>query len=209
MIFKRKIMFLVLSLVLVSVLVVGCSSSDGDTPPASSESEPTSETEVVGLTEAFAEGPTILTSIGQSADVEMIKALMDNAGISYTMDKLVMADGLGDAKTLILAVGGSSKGLGAAGIDADDEISRTTDLINAAKANDVKIIAMHIGGENRRGELSDKFITPSLENADYIIAVMEGNNDGLFTKIASEKNIPIDLVSSISDAIEPLKGAYK
>lgn len=209
MIFKRKMMFLILSLVLVSVLIVGCSSSDSDTPPASNEGEPTSETEAVGLTEAFAEGPTILTSIGQSADVEMIKALMDNAGINYTMDKLVMADGLGDAKTLILAVGGSSKGLGAAGIDADDEISRTTDLINAAKANDVKIIAMHIGGENRRGELSDKFITPSLENADYIIAVKEGNNDGLFTKIASEKSIPIDLVSSISDAIEPLKGAYK
>ena len=202
-------MFLIVSLILVSVLVVACGSSDNNTPPASSDGATNGSTEVVGLTEAFVEGPTILTSVGQSADVEMIKALMDNAGISYTMDKLVKADGLGDAKTLILAVGGSSKGLGAAGIDADDELSRTTDLIDAAKENGVNIIAMHIGGENRRGELSDKFIRPSLENADYIIAVEEGNNDGLFTDIASKNSIPMDLVASISEAIEPLKNAYK
>lgn len=202
-------MFLIVSLILVSVLVVACGSSDNNTPPASSDGATNGSTEVVGLTEAFVEGPTILTSVGQSADVEMIKALMDNAGISYTMDKLVKADGLGDAKTLILAVGGSSKGLGAAGIDADDELSRTTDLIDAAKENGISIIAMHIGGENRRGELSDKFITPSLENADYIIAVEEGNNDGLFTDIASKNSIPMDLVASISEAIEPLKNAYK
>lgn len=202
-------MFLIVSLILVSVLVVACGSSDNNTPPASSDGATNGSTEVVGLTEAFVEGPTILTSVGQSADVEMIKALMDNAGISYTMDKLVKADGLGDAKTLILAVGGSSKGLGAAGIDADDELSRTTDLIDAAKENGVNIIAMHIGGENRRGELSDKFIRPSLEKADYIIIVEEGNNDGLFTDIASDNSIPIDLVASISEAIEPLKNAYK
>lgn len=202
-------MFLIVSLILVSVLVVACGSSDNNTPPASSDGATNGSKEVVGLTEAFVEGPTILTSVGQSADVEMIKALMDNAGISYTMDKLVKADGLGDAKTLILAVGGSSKGLGAAGIDADDELSRTTDLIDAAKENGVNIIAMHIGGENRRGELSDKFIRPSLEKADYIIIVEEGNNDGLFTDIASDNSIPIDLVASISEAIEPLKNAYK
>ena len=35
-----------------------------------------------------------------------------------------------DCKTLILAVGGSSKGLGAAGIDADQELARTDALIS-------------------------------------------------------------------------------
>ena len=68
---------------------------------------------------------------------------------------------------------------------------------------------MHIGGENRRGELSDKFIGPSAGSADYIIVVEEGNKDGLFTNIASDNNIPMDVVTSIADAVEPLQKAFK
>jgi hypothetical protein len=191
--------------IVLSMMLVSCGSSDdGNTSDTSGESK-----EVQGLTEAFAEQPAMLTSIGQSADVEMIKALMDNAGLEYEMDKLITGDEIGDEKTLILAVGGSSKGLGAAGIDADSELDRTNKLIEAAKDKDIKIIAMHVGGENRRGELSDKFIGPSAGGADYIIVVDEGNKDGMFTDIASKNDIPMDVVTSIADAIEPLKKAFK
>lgn len=212
MIFKRKSILLVLAIVLMSMVVVACGSSDNGGTPAGSTPAGAGDggaSEVAGLTEAFAEQPTLLTSIGQSADVEMVKALMDNVGLEYTLDKSVTADGLGDAKTLILAVGGSSKGLGAAGIDAEDELKRTDDLIKAAKDNDVKIIAMHIGGENRRGELSDKFVDPAFKDADYIIIVEEGNKDGIFTNIATGNNIPMDIVASIADAVEPLQKAFK
>ena len=51
-----------------------------------------------------------------------------------------------DCKTLILAVGGSSKGLGAAGIDADQELARTDALISAAKEKGIIVLALHTGG---------------------------------------------------------------
>ena len=205
MINKRHKKILITMVLALSIFTVACGSSSDSQPVKSNENAQ----EVKGLEEAFAEYPIMLTSIGQSADVEMIKALMGSAQIEHEVNKMVTANDLGDVKTLILAVGGSSKGLGAAGIDADEEIERTKDLVNAAKENGVKVIAMHVGGETNRGELSDKFIRPACEQADYIIVVESGNNDGLFTTIASEGAIPMDSVAGITDAIEPLKGAFK
>lgn len=206
---KKNILFSIITILLVLVLA-GCGSSQpAETQTTAGTSESTGQAQVQGLTEAFAESPTLLTSVGQSADVEMVKALMDNAGLEYRMEKIATAEDLGDAKTMILAVGGSSKGLGAAGIDENQELDRALALIDAAVANDVKIITMHIGGENRRGELSDKFIGPACDNADYIIIVEDGNKDGLFTDLASKGNIPMDSVTSIADAMEPLTKAYK
>lgn len=200
---KKGLSLIVLTLVL-SMMMVACGSSDKDVADNGGGGA-----EVAELTEAFAEQPVILTSIGQSADVEMVKSLMDNGKLEYTLDKLITGSELGDEKTLILAVGGSSKGLGAAGIDADEELARTNELVQAAQDKEMKIIVMHIGGENRRGELSDKFIGPSASGADFIIIVEEGNKDGMFTKIASENDIPMNGVTSIADALEPLQKAFK
>ena len=201
---KKKGLSIIALALIISMMLVACGSSDNDVADTGG-----SGNEVVELTEAFAEQPVILTSIGQSADVEMIKALMDNGGLEYTIDKLIKGSELSNENTLILAVGGSSKGLGAAGINADDELARTKELVKAAQDKDIKIIAMHIGGENRRGELSDKFIGPSASGADYIIIVDDGNKDGMFTKIASDNDIPMNVVSSIADALAPLQKAFK
>lgn len=153
--------------------------------------------------------PILLTSVGQSADVQMVKALLKKGQIEATFDKSVTAEGIKGEKTLILAIGGSSKGLGAAGIKAEDEIARTEKLIKEAKAQGVKIIGMHIGGAARRGELSDKFVNAAAPHSDYLIVVSEGNKDGAFTKIAEENKIPMDTVEKITGALEPLKKAFE
>ncbi|MBC2397095.1 DUF6305 family protein [Clostridium tetanomorphum] len=209
---KRKmkgILGLLVSVALCTSLVA-CGSKTESKPKAGDKSATTeAKKEVKGLDKAIAEQPILLTSVGQSADLEMVKALMDNAALKYNLNKVVKANEIKDEKTLVLAVGGSSKGLGAAGIKVEDELKRTEELIKAAKDKKMTIIAVHVGGENRRGELSDKFIKPSLENANYIIVVESGNKDGLFTNIASEKNIPMDSVKSIADVMNPLKKAFK
>lgn len=153
--------------------------------------------------------PILLTSVGQSADVQMVKALLKKGGIDAIFDKDITASEIKDEKTLILAIGGSSKGLGAAGIKAEDEIVRAETLIQAAKDKGMKTIGMHIGGSGKRGELSDKFIYATAPKMDYLIVVKEGNQDGIFTKIAQENNIKLDSVNKIVEAVNPLKKAFE
>jgi hypothetical protein len=203
---KKTVTIILFAIFLIAVLAItGCSSD------TASESNDTAATEVTveGLTEAIAEQPVLLTSVGQSADVEMVKTMLSKSDIKLTMDAAATAEDLGDAKTLILAVGGSSKGLGAAGIDANQELERVSALIDAADEAGLTIIAVHIGGEARRGELSDKFIPPSFEKADYAIVVSTGDQDGLMKGLASDAGIPMDVVDTMADVIAPLKAAFK
>ena len=165
--------------------------------------------EVKGLEGPIAESPILLTSVGQSADVEMVKVMMDKGGLSPETNSLATEADLGDSKTLVLAIGGSSKGLVAAGIDANQELERVNKLIAAADEKGMTIIALHIGGEARRGDLSDKFVAPSFEKADYAIVVADGNKDGLMSDLASKAGIPMDEVTTMADVVEPLKAAFK
>lgn len=183
--------------------------------PAPAPSAPSTSTsteaagEVAGLTAPIAEGPALVTSGGQSADYQMIATVMGKVGMDYTVANLCTSADLGNAKTLIVVVGGSSKGLGAAGIDADGELARLTELLDGAKSAGLTVIAMHTGGEARRGELSDKFITPIFEKADYAIVVTSGDEDGLMSGICASKGIPMDGIKSISEVATVLPAAFK
>lgn len=153
--------------------------------------------------------PALLTSVGQSADVEMAKVLMTRMKLSFTKDSGIKAQALAssNAKTLVVVIGGSSKGLGAAGISADAELERTKALLSEAKKLGMKIIGLHIGGQARRGELSDRFINAAVSMCDYFIVVAEGNEDGLITKLCGTK-IPLDSVEKISQVGVPLAAAF-
>ena len=200
----KRISALALALAM-SLTLVACGGSGDASKPAATPSAPTTSTPAAPstgateLTEAFAESPILVTSGGQSADYQMIATVMGKVGMDYTVANLCTSADLGNAKTLIVVVGGSSKGLGAAGIDADGELARLTELLDGAKSAGLTVIAMHTGGEARRGELSDKFITPIFEKADYAIVVTSGDEDGLMSGICASKGIPMDGIKSISE----------
>lgn len=203
---KNKLRLIISLVVVLSLTIVGCSAGKTETP---SKDENKTQQEVKGIDGPIAEQPILLTSAGQSADVEMVKVMLDKSGLSYTLETMATEDNIGENKTLVLAIGGSSKGLGAAGIKPEDELDRVAKLITSAKEKGLKVISVHIGGEARRGELSDKFITPCLEVSDYILVVEEGNKDSLFTNVAGQKSIPMNTVKTMADVIEPLKLAFK
>ena len=159
---------------------------------------------------AFADKPAILTSIGQSADMEMIRVLLTRAGIPFKGDAVIQANELGSGdKTLILVIGGSSKGLGAAGISVEDEMKRTQALVSQAQTLSMKIIAVHVGGEARRGSLSDGFIKYAVPLADYVIVVSDGDKDGLISGLARDAKIPINKVDRISSVGAPLAASFR
>lgn len=166
--------------------------------------------QTLNLKAPIADKPALLTSSGQSADIEMVKVLLDRAKLPYKMDAKIAAPALAGtgAKSLVLVLGGSSKGLGAAGISAQAEIERTNALIAEAKKQGMKIIGLHVGGKGRRGEMSDKFLADAVPACDYVIVVGEANNDGLFDKLTGGK-VTLDTVEKISKLGEPLGKAFK
>ena len=193
------------------MILAGC--SGGNAPSSQSGSDATTPSdagsgELKSLTEPIAEQPVLITSAGQSADYEMIKVVLENNEIAFTANMLASKDDFGDAKTLVVAIGGSSKGLGAAGIDADAELKRVEQLLSDAKDAGLTIIAAHIGGDGRRGQLGDRYIEPCVKASDYTVVVEAGNADGLFTRIALDNDIPIAIVPSITEVIPALGDAF-
>ena len=112
--------------------------------------------------------PILLTSIGQSAEASMIKQLCVRGKIPYELNALAKAEELagGDKQprysALVAVVGGSAKGLGAAGINKEQELERSVALLEKARSLRMSIIIMHVGGvERRRRYYRDAFILRS------------------------------------------------
>lgn len=149
-----------------------------------------------------------ITSVGQSPDGMMVKVLMKKLKIEPDYDAMMKNDALKDQKILIAVVGGSSKGLGAAGIDKEEEKARALSLMEDAKKKGMKVIVMHVGGDGRRGDLSDMFITAATPMGDRVIVVKSGNADGIFTKSKAASAELIE-VENIQATGTPLEAAFK
>ena len=165
-------------------------------------------TTAIWASDFHAEQPLFITAAGQSQDVTMVKILAQKAGLKFTFDKLAKPDQLKDHSTLVLVTGGSTKGLGAANIDKDQELERVNSLIKAARDAKMNVITMHVGGPSRRGKLSDEFNKVTAENADCLIVVKSGDEDQLFSKTAEEKKIAIFLIDKIFDAGDVMKEIF-
>jgi hypothetical protein len=127
-----------------------------------------------------AEFPVLTTSAGQSADINTLNIIADEAGLKYdycdvpTIEMIDAGVGLGGAvpsegfhveiltdlekypiktpyKTIIFAIGASLKGMGASGLTLNDEEARLKKVIDYCKKNKIFIIATHLGGLAARG----------------------------------------------------------
>lgn len=212
---KKLLTLLLCLLMAMSMSVVAFAETAEEAPAeeaaAEAPAEETAEEPAAG--ETAEEGavtislPILMTSAGQSADVQMFNAIASRSGVEATARELVEADDIevGEYNTLVIVVGGSSKGLGAAGIDAEQEQARVDAIIEKLK-DSVTIVVAHIGGQARRGELSDGFINAVLPYAQYLIVVEEGDSDGLFSNYAAENNIPISICPDITSVGEVFAG---
>jgi hypothetical protein len=137
--------------------------------------------------------PVLTTSAGQSADVETLNVICEEAGVMYdycdvpTVDLIKAGVGLADKesgtgfhvevntdlsaypkgtpyKTVIFAIGASLKGMGASGLTVDAEVKRLEEIIEYCKQEKIFIIAMHAAGTSGRG-------APGSDNEKMIDAV--------------------------------------
>jgi len=137
--------------------------------------------------------PVLTTSAGQSADINTVNAIMEQAGVKYdycdvpTVAMVKAGVGLGGAKAktgfhievntdlarfktgtayqaVIFAIGASLKGMGASGLTVESEVKRVTEIIQYCKQNKLAVIGVHAGGQSKRG-------APGSDNERMIDAV--------------------------------------
>jgi hypothetical protein len=145
--------------------------------------------------------PVFVTSFGQSTDAAMLDTVMKRIGVDYVYNATATADALKGYKTVVIAVGASTKGLGAAGISESEETARAREIMDYIKANDVEVICCHIGGSARRGTLSDLYADMVMDESSLIVLKEDANFDYKFTKYAEEHNVPISLIYATKDAL--------
>ena len=155
-----------------------------------------------------AELPVLVTSSGQSLDAFTVKTLLTRAGVANEYKNLAKVADLDKAKTLVIAFGASVKGFGAAGITIDTELARTRDLLAAAKQKKIQVIGVHIGGAERRGGLSKDIVEMVAPASDWLVVWDDSNGDGYFTKLATEKKIPLTILKRPMETGTVLAAAF-
>ena len=174
-----------------------------------------------------AELPVLVASCGQSPGYSMLKVILMRAKLvhepkAYEVNPLATAEDLikmkeagTPYKTLIIVMGASLKGMGAAGISIDDELARTTKLIEEAQKQDITLIGAHIEGMKRRaqgaatGDNTDEMsIDTVAPNSKILLIHKDGDSDSRFTTIANAKNIPMIVVEKNLDLLEEMKKLF-
>lgn len=172
--------------------------------------------------EVKAELPVLITSCGQSNGPTTIKVVMQRLKMPYDIDPLATPEMLQAKakagtpyKSLIITMGASLKGMGAAGIQIEDELARAAALIAEARKEGVKIIGAHIEGLKRRaqgaaaGDTTDEqSIDAVAPNSNILLVYKEGNGDGRFTAISQAKKIPLIEFEKTIDLIPTLEKLF-
>lgn len=153
--------------------------------------------------------PILITCTGQTPGSLTLMGFFEAVKIKATHDMMILPSKMGGFKTLIIVMGASLKGLGAAGIDQDEEMERDTIVVKKAKDSGMKIIAAHIEGTARRNAIADKFITPFVPSADFLLVLEESNQDGLFTQLSEKYKIPLYVFKDFSELPAILEKMFK
>jgi len=185
--------------------------------------------------------PILTTSAGQSPDVETLNIVMEEAGIVYdycdvpTVEMLAAGVGLGGQqsregfhvqinadpakypkgtpyKAVIVAIGASLKGMGASGLTVESEAARVRKLLEYCREKKILVIAVHVGGESKRGPAgsdNERMIDAAAPLADFLIVTADSNKDGRFSKIAQEKKVPLTVIEYALGLVDTLKQVFQ
>jgi hypothetical protein len=185
--------------------------------------------------------PVLTTSAGQSQDVTTLNIVLEESGIKYdycdvpTPELLAAGVSLGGKesaagfhvesytdpgkfpkgtpyRTVIFAIGASLKGMGASGLTLETEESRLKKVIEYCQKNKIFMIAVHVGGESKRGAAgsdNERMIDAVAPYVNYLVVTNDSNKDGRFTKISKEKNIPLAQIEYALGLVDIVKQVFQ
>lgn len=152
--------------------------------------------------------PVLVTSIGQSLDAFQVQLVVKRTGVAFKYDPHATEEQLTGVKTLFLCIGASLKGMGDAGIKINDELSRASRLLDAAKSQGIYVVVLHMGGTDRRDALTNQIIDVTASRAQKLIIRSDSDADGVFAEIAKASNIPLIVVENAAALKQPLQDMF-
>ncbi len=155
-----------------------------------------------------AKGPVLVTSIGQNLAAYQVQLMLARTDVAFDYDPLGGVDLLEGKGTVLMAVGASVKGFGAAGITIEDELGRARTLAETARENDQLVIIVHATGKEGRDSLSNRLIEGVAPLADLLLGRQDGNDDGLFSDIAAEHEIPLVTFGNVVNLVATFKELF-
>ena len=156
--------------------------------------------------------PFLLTAAGQSPDVLMVKIIAEREKLDFTHKALAASADLDGMKTLLLVMGVSMKGLGAAGIKLDEEVTRVTQLIEDARAKNMPIIGMFAAGAGGRGgrdQLTDSLLEQVAPQVDYLVVIKTGDKDEFLKGLAEKHQIPLTYMETVVDMTKVVPAIFQ
>lgn len=152
--------------------------------------------------------PVALTSIGQSAEVQLINIILKKLEIEHFFSRFLEPSSIVEEKTLIISIGGSIKGLSSMGLNTEDEKKRAKELVNYCKEKDIKIIGVHLGGKQRRGDSSDEYLNIVIPHCEYLIVMNNSNYDNFFTKFAKNNNKQLKIIYKLKETEKVINNIF-
>lgn len=166
-----------------------------------------------GVSQSRFELPLLITCTGQTPDYLTVYNLTRELDIGAVNDPLtpfnpreMQEQGY---QTMIVVMGVSLRGLGAAGLNLQRELKRCELVFEKARELQIRIIGVHIGGEAGRNAIADRFITPFAPQCDYLMVLAKGNKDSLFNRIAEENKIPLNVFQTFAELSAIITAMFK
>ena len=152
-----------------------------------------------------------LTSAGQ-ADLPIVENILSGAGLvvdeDYTSDNLLKASTVEDGAAVIIVLGASGKGLGAAGTNVNEEVARVKDFGLKAKDGKITVIVVHIGRAERTGAQSDPIIKEAIPIAKVALVVDTETANDVFDNAAKDQEVELMYFSKSTALIPPIKALF-
>jgi hypothetical protein len=157
----------------------------------------------------YPEEPVLITSLGQNPDGLMIKVVLSKIGVENNYLELASSEDLkNNYHSVVMAVGVSYKGLGAAGINYNAEISRTKKIVSEAIKKECPIIFVYFGENPGREKRTIQLIKLVAPYSAYLIIKEDANQDKYFAETAQENKIPLIIVANLAQLENIFKNIY-
>lgn len=219
----KKLLTLALMFVMAFSLVSCKDDSDDNGNDDNQQQQQTPATEDQLVADQFANlvaGKEVyLTTVGQS-DIDTVQNILsrvdetkvgfndESKEINVHVENVLNVADVADGSVVFLVTGSSTKGLGAAGTNITAENTRAQAFADAAKANKITLVVLHVGGAQRRGEQADPIINKVVPAAKLVMVVNTGNADGLFTNLSSANGVAFNSYTKSSKMVDSFKKIF-